>query len=79
MASSEVRGGFALTVPGLGTLYGGSDGERVMALGIVPARGAIDTSLRDKLNAFCSAHGLEIVDWERQDWVDPAMVLWGQH
>ncbi|MDB5221304.1 MAG: hypothetical protein JWO86_9231 [Myxococcaceae bacterium] len=73
---SQVRGGFALAVPGLGTLYGNAKGENVRSLAIVPARGGIDPTSRDKLNAFCAAHGLEIVDWQRQDWVDPEMTLW---
>ena len=77
-ATSQVRGGFAFTVPGLGTLYGNADRERVRTLALVPARGAIDAAPRDKLNALCREHGLEIIDWERQDWVDPEMALWGR-
>ena len=73
----QVRGGFAVAVPGLGTLYGHADGETVTALGIVPVRARIDEASRGRLSMFSDAHGLEIVDWERRDWVDPKLTLWG--
>jgi len=73
----EVRGGFAFDVPGLGILYGYANGEDLLALGIVPARGAIQSAARDALNAFCRAHRLEVVDWEQQSFVDSETALWG--
>ena len=73
----EVSGGFAFQVPGLGTLYGNAQEERVLSLGVVPARGAIQKPAREALNAFCLAHRMELVDWERQDFVDPEVAIWG--
>jgi len=77
--ANQVQGGFALAVPGLGTLYGNTgEDQTVRNLAIVPAYGAIDPGSRDKLNAFCRAHALEVVDWQRRDWLDPEMALWAK-
>jgi hypothetical protein len=70
VAPARVRGGFALTVPGLGTIYGSARDGLVITLGLAPRRGAITASGRSSFETFCRAHELETVDWERRDWFD---------